>query len=155
MPQETTAIDLEDVVITVYAALEDALAQAGIVSEYGKLIARPGPEPDVDDREVLCLTLLQELLGFESDHGFYAWFENQPVMRDLFPRRLTRQNWADRRAVLTPLMKRLSNVFCELDGDSAPPFSSWTPIRSTSVARSARESSNALAGSVRSDTAPR
>jgi hypothetical protein len=123
MPHDTASIDLEDVVITVYAALDDALTQAGIVAEYGKLIARPGPEPDVDDREVLCLTLLQELLGFEADNGFYAWFENHPVMRRLFPRRLTRQNWADRRAILTPLMKQLSNVFCELDGDGRPPFS--------------------------------
>jgi len=90
----------------------------------------------VDDREVLCLTVLQELLGFESDHGFYQWFETNPVMRGLFPRRLTRPNWADRRALLTPLMQRLSQAFCALDGEGTPPFSSSTRTPSTSVARS-------------------
>jgi hypothetical protein len=54
---------------------------------------------EVDDREVLCLAVLQELLGFESDHGFYQWLESNAVIRKLFPRWLTRPNWADRRAL--------------------------------------------------------
>jgi hypothetical protein len=90
----------------------------------------------VDDREVLCLTVLQELLGFESDHEFYQWFDSNAVMRRLFPRRLTRPNWADRRALLTPLLQRLSQAFCALDGEASPPFSSSTRIRSMSAARS-------------------
>ena len=155
MPDREPTLDLEDVVITVYAALDDALAQSGILCHDGKLVARPGPAPEVDDREVLCLTLLQELLGFESDHGFYAWFENHPVMQKLFPRRLSRPNWADRRAVLTPLMKQLSKAFCKLGDENQPPFSSSTPTPSMCVGRSARERRSVSAVSSRSGTVPR
>jgi hypothetical protein len=143
MPTTEETFDLEELVITVYAALDDALAGAGLRAEDGKLVPRPGPPPAVDDREVLCLAVLQELLGFESDHGFYTWFQASAVLRNLFPRRLTRQNWADRRVLLTPLLKRLSEAFCALDGEAAPPFSSSIPIRSMSAARSGR-----VAGSV-------
>ncbi|MFO8013186.1 MAG: hypothetical protein R6X20_07755 [Phycisphaerae bacterium] len=70
MPRTEERFDLEDLVITVYAALDDALAEAGVPARKDKLVARPGPPPEVDDREILCLAVLQELLGFESDHGF-------------------------------------------------------------------------------------
>lgn len=125
--------DLEELVIAVYAALDDALAGAGITANKGKLLPRSGPAPEVDDREVLCLAMLQEMLGYESDHGFYQWFESNPVMRTLFPRRLSRPNWADRRALLTPLMQQLTQAFCALDGEETPPFSSSIRIPSTSV----------------------
>jgi len=121
-------MSLEDLVISVYSALDDALAQAGIRAQNGKLIPRRGPAPEVDDREVLCLAMLQELLDFESDHGFYQWLGANPTMRELFPRRLSRPNWADRRALLTPLIQQLVPAFCELGGEGAPPFSSSTPI---------------------------
>ncbi|MFO8013742.1 MAG: hypothetical protein R6X20_10610, partial [Phycisphaerae bacterium] len=146
--------DLEDLVITVYAALDDALAEAGVPARKGKLVARPGPPPEVDDREILCLAVLQELLGFESDHGFYTWFEVNPVLRRLFPRRLSRPNWADRRALLTPLLRRLSQAFCALDGEGAPPFSSSTPTRSTSAAPSGPDARNASAASPNGAIAP-
>ena len=136
MPTTRETLDLEELVITVYTALDDALAEAKIARRGGKLVPRPGPEPDVDDREVLCLAVLQELLGYESDHAFYQWFESNAVLRRLFPRRLTRPNWADRRALLTPLLRRLSQAFCALDGEESPPFSSSTRIRSMSAARS-------------------
>jgi hypothetical protein len=102
MPTVRETFDLEELVITVYAALDDALAEAGIVTRDGKVVARAGPAPDVDDREILCLTVLQALLGFESDHEFYQWFQSNAVLRQLFPRRLTRPNWADRRATGSP-----------------------------------------------------
>ena len=127
MPIRHTApqsLDLEELVIAVYAALDEALAEAGITAVKGKLIPRSGPAPEVDDREVLCLAMLQELLGYESDHAFYQWIESNPVIGKLFPRRLTRPNWADRRALLTPLMQQLSGAFCALDGEGSPPFSS-------------------------------
>ena len=156
MPKTRETLDLEDLVITVYAALDDALAEAGLVARNGKLVPRPGPAPDVDDREILCPTVLQELLGFESDHEFYQWFDSNAVLRKLFPRRLTRSNWADRRALLTPLLQRLSQAFCALDGEGKPPFSSSrgldrprglaaTPIRSTSAARSGPAASSVSA----------
>jgi len=148
MPKIEERFDLEDLVITVYAALDDALAEAGVRARKGKLVPRPGPPPEVDDREILCLAVLQELLGFESDHGFYTWFEANAVLRRLFPRRLSRPNWADRRALLTPLLQRLSQAFCALDGEEAPPFSSSTPIRSTSAARSGPEARNVSAVSL-------
>jgi hypothetical protein len=129
----------------VYAALDDALTIAGIEARDGKLIPRRGPAPDVDDREVLCLSVLQELLGFESDNAFYLWFEASAVMRSLFPRRLSRPNWADRRLLLAPIADLLSSAFCAMNGEEAPPFSSSTPIRSMSAARSARASGRASA----------
>jgi hypothetical protein len=155
MSTRRDTLDLEDVVTSVYAALDDALAEAGIVASKGKLVPRRGPPPEVDDREVLCLAVLQELLGFESDHAFYQWFEVHPVMGQLFPRRLSRQNWADRRALLTPLLKRLSQAFCDLDGEGMPPFSSSTPTRSTSAAPSAPAANNGSADSPGRATAPR
>lgn len=143
MPQVQEELDLEQLVICVYSALDDALREAGVSCQDGKLIPRRGPSPVVDDREVLCLVMLQELLDFESDHAFYLWFENNPVMCELFPRRLSRPNWADRRALLTPLMERLSSAFCTLAGEDAPPFSSSTPIRSMSADRSVQARRNA------------
>jgi hypothetical protein len=107
--------------------LDDALKHTGVVSDKGKLIPRRGPPPEVDDREVLCLCLLQEWLGFDSDLSFYEWFEHNRVMCDFFPRRLSRQNWADRRTLLTPLLERLAGAFVEMAGDDdeeEPPFSS-------------------------------
>ena len=147
MPTTRETLDLEELVITVYAALDDGLAEAGVVTRDGKLVPRPGPAPEVDDREVLCLTVLQELLGFESDHEFYQWFDSNAVMRQLFPRRLTRPNWADRRALLTPLLQRLSQAFGALDGEESPPFSSSTRIRSMSAARSGPGARNVSADS--------
>ena len=122
LPGAIPYLELEDAVIGVYAALDDALKYAGIQSLQGKLLARPGPAPEVDDREVLCLAVLQELLGYDSDHLFYQWFEHHPLMKQLFPRRLSRQNWADRRALLTPLIQRLTGTFVEMD-EGIPPFS--------------------------------
>lgn len=136
-------IDLEDHVIAVYSALDDALAEAGIECKNGKLIPRPGPAPDVDDREILCLAVLQEMLGFESDHRYHLWLETNPIINDLFPRRLSRPNFADRRALLTPLMQSLCGAFCELAGEGAPPFSSSTLTPSTSADRCAPERKSA------------
>ena len=136
MPQVREELNLEQLVICVYSALDDALREAGVPCQDGKLIPRRGPAPAVDDREVLCLVVLQELLGFESDHAFYLWFEHNRVMCGLFPRRLSRPNWADRRALLTPLMERLSSAFCSLADEDAPPFLSSTPIPSMSAAPS-------------------
>ena len=155
MPTIRETLDLEDLVITVYAALDDALAEAGVVTRDGKLVPRPGPAPDVDDREVLCLAVLQELLGFESDHAFYQWFESNAVLRKLFPRRLTRPNWADRRALLTPLLQGLSQAFCALDGVESPPFSSSTRILSMSAVPSGPAGKNASAASPNAATARR
>lgn len=123
MPETATTLDLEDLVIVVYTALDDAISKAGLTPRKGKLIPRPGPAPDFDDREVLCLAVLQELLGFESDHGFYQWLKNNAVMKRLFPRMLSRQNWSDRRALLTPIIQQLTHAFCELDAEGSPPFS--------------------------------
>jgi hypothetical protein len=122
MPTAPTFVSLEDTVIALYAALDDALQEAGIVSKNGKLLARRGPPPDVDDREVLCLAVLQELRGVESDNKFCEWLQVNPVMRSLFPRQLNRQNFADRRAQLTPLMEAINERLCLLAGEGAPPF---------------------------------
>jgi hypothetical protein len=152
MPKRRKTLDLEEPVITVCAALDDALAEAGLATQDGKLAPRPGPPPEVDDREVLCLTVLQELLDFESDHGFYQWFETKPVMRRLSPRRLTRPDWADRRALLTPILQRLSQAFCALDGEAAPPFCSGSGAARSSVASACLTSSFTPGG--RSAAAP-
>ena len=128
-------LSLEDVVVVTYAALDDALRQVGVSACQGKLIPRRGPAPAVDDREILCLALVQELLGFPSDHQFQLWLAANPTMRALFPRRLSRPNWADRRVLLTPLMEVLCRAFCTLEGEGHPPFSSSTPIRPMSAAR--------------------
>ncbi len=116
-------VNLEDMVIATYCALDDALAEAGIKAQDGKLIPRSGPAPEVDDREVLCLSVLQETLGFESDHRFHQWLSVNPTIHKLFPRRLSRPNFADRRVILTPLMKKLCGAFCALAGEGDPPFS--------------------------------
>jgi len=120
----SAVFSLEEVVTAAYCALDDALAEVGIRCENGKLIPRPGKPPDVDDREILCLAILQELLDFESDNEFHLFLNANPVMRSLFPRRLSRQNFADRRALLTPLIADLCKAFCDLNDEGQPPFSS-------------------------------
>ena len=130
------AFDPEDLVIAVFCALDDALREAHIECHHGKLLPRRGPAPKMDDREVLCLAVIQELLGFESDNLFFLWIANHPIVRKLFPRLLSRQKFADRRALLTPLLQRLCQAFCALGGEASPPFRSWTPIRSMSASSS-------------------
>ena len=61
MLQDQNSFSLEEIVIAVYSALDDALKHSNIVCQNGKLIPRRGPAPEVDDREILCLALLQEL----------------------------------------------------------------------------------------------
>ena len=119
-------VSLEDLVTATYCALDDALVSVGIKAKDGKLIPRTGPAPEVDDREILCLSVLQEVLGFDSDLMFSRWMETQPAIRSLFPRRLSRQNFADRRALLTPLTQRLTRVLSESGDCGRPPFFSST-----------------------------
>jgi hypothetical protein len=144
-------LSLEDVVVAVYAAMDDALIEAGIKCHRGRLVARPGPPPEVDDREILCLALVQELLGFESDHRFHLWLQANPTMRELFPRQLSRPNFAERRALLTPLLERLCGVFCDMLEGETPPFSSSTAIPWTSVVLSAQGRKSALGASPEPD----
>jgi hypothetical protein len=134
MPDTAHSLELEDLIIALYAAIDDALAHAGIAAKNGKAIHRRGPAPDVDDREILCLSLLQEIMGFESDHSFHLWLNRDRLIALLFPRRLTRQKFAERRSLLTPILQRLSLAFASLDGDVAPPLPSSTRTQSTSAA---------------------
>lgn len=126
MPDSHGPMNLEDLVITAYAALDDAIQHAGLVCQKGKLIPRSGPPPEVDDREILCLALLQEWLGFESDLSWHRWLENNKTMRSLFPRLLQRQKWVERRTLLTPILEKLSGAFLEMTPmeKGLPPFSS-------------------------------
>ena len=128
----------DEVILATYCALDDALKASGVQARKGKLIPRRGCAPEVDDREILCLAVLQELFGFESDHAFHLWMAHHPILRANFPRRLSRQNFADRRVLLTPLIQQLCGAFCALAGEAQPPFSSSIPIRSKSAASSAR-----------------
>jgi hypothetical protein len=155
MPIPHSSLDLEDLVIAIYAALDDALAVAGIPCHEGKLIPRAGPAPEVDDREILCLALLQELRGFESDNEFHEWFKNNATLKKLFPRQLARQNFADRRALLTPLLASLCEALCVLDDETAPPFRPSTLTPSTSAALFGRGKKNASAAWRAAVTAPR
>jgi len=138
----SSALSLEDTVTALYCALDDALAEAKIECRDGKLMPRRGPVPDMDDREVLCLAVLQELLRFESDNRFFLWIANNHTMRELFPRMLTRQKFAERRALLTPLMQQLCQAFCALDGEGQPPFSSSTRTPFTSASSCAPNAMN-------------
>jgi hypothetical protein len=125
----TGVLTLEDLVVAVYCALDDALSDAGLRAIKGKLIRRRGPEPAVDDREILCLAVLQELLGFESDNEFHGWITSDRTMRALFPKVLPRQNFAERRLILKPLVEKLCGAFCRMVGEGQPPFSSSIAIR--------------------------
>lgn len=115
-------LDLEDLATATYSAIDDALAHVGMKAVKGKLIQRPGPPPEVDDREILCLALLQEFLGFESDNEFYLWLETNATIKELFPRRLSRPNFAERRTLLSPIIERLTLALCELQCESDAPF---------------------------------
>src|ERR1035437_4523654 len=125
---DTPAIAIEDTIIAVYCAIDDALNEAGIVAKNGKLTDRPGPAPELDDREVLCLSVLQELLDFESDNAYFHWLESKPLIRALFPHLIKRQKLPERRALLSDFMETLCGSFCNLAGESHPLFSLSTPI---------------------------
>jgi hypothetical protein len=139
------ALTLEEIVTAVYCALDDALTEANVICRDGKLIWRPGPPPEMDDREVLCLAVLQELLDYESDNAYCLWLANNATIRALFPKLLTRQKFAERRALLTPLIQRLSQAFCVLDGEGSPPFVSSIRTRSTSANSCAANNASAWA----------
>jgi hypothetical protein len=124
---------LTDIILATFCALDDALQNAGIPLVNGKLIPRRGPKPDVSDLEILCCAILQELMDFDSDNAFYLWFDNNPVMTDYFPRRLSRPNFADRRALLAPLMEKLCGAICAANGEGDPPFLSSIHIPSKSA----------------------
>ena len=110
----------------------------------------------MDDREVFCLAVLQELFGFESDHAYHLWLETNETISRLFPRRLSRQNFADRRALLIPLYEKTCGAFCDLAGEEDAPFLSSTPIRSTSAGRSVpADTGTGSEGSLKLVTAPR
>ena len=83
--QLTTCLTLEDTIFAVYCAIDDALNSVGVSEQNGKLVERPGPRPGLSDREVLCLSALQEILGFESDNAYFLWLQNSPLIRSLFP----------------------------------------------------------------------
>lgn len=121
-------LPLEDLVIVVYCALDDALIHAGFCETNGKLIPRRGPFLRFTDREALCVAVLQELLHFESDNAYFLWIEGNSLMRKLFPSLPTRQKFAERRVMLTPLLERLCRAFCSL-GEQSPLFTRSTPIR--------------------------
>ena len=140
------AFDLEDLVTAVYCALDDALREAHIQCHNGKLVHRRGPAPEMDDREVLCLAVLQELLGYESDNAFFERLERSPTMQQAFPRLLSRQKFAERRALLTPLIQRLCQAFCALGGEAHPPFPSLIPTPSTSVGWSESKTASVWTG---------
>ena len=127
-------LGLEELVITLYAAIDDAIQLAEIPCKNGKVIPRRGPAPEIDDREILCLSLLQEILGYESDHAFQLWINRNHVLTELFPRRLTRQKFADRRALLTPVLQRLCLALAALDDDASPFLPSLIHTQSMSVA---------------------
>ena len=146
---------VEDTLCALYCSIDDALVHAGIVAKDGKLVARPGPPPELDDREVLCLAVLQEVLGFESDHAYFLWLENQPLIRELFPKLIKRQKFAERRVLLTELALKLSHAFCALSGEGAPPFSASTRIPSKSATCAAAATNVVSRASHRQATARR
>lgn len=151
---DTPAVSVEDTITAVYCAIDDALNEAGIVAHNGKLTCRPGPPPELDDREVLCLAVLQELLGFESDNAYFHWLENKPLIRALFPHLIKRQKFAERRALLSDLMQTLSSAFCNLAGEGQPLFSPSTPTLSPSAGRFAQAPSNVSTAWRKQVTAP-
>ena len=87
---------LEDVVTAAYCALDDALRKALSCRAAANSSRGPAPTRRSFDREVLCLAVLQELLEFESYNTYHEWVEANAVMKSLFPRRLSRQTFADR-----------------------------------------------------------
>ena len=140
--QLASFLSVEDTILALFCAIDDALNSAGVFERDGKLVARPGPRPALSDREVLCLAVLQEILGFESDNSYFLWLQNSPLIRSLFPMLMARQKFAERRALLTGLAYKLSDAFRQLSGEGQPPFSSSTRILSMSAARCAPATSN-------------
>lgn len=122
MSARIAAVQLEDTIAALYLALEEALRKAGVPQVKNRLVPRRGPPPEVEDMQILCLSVLQELLGFESDNSYHLWLDVNPVIQSLFPRRLTRQNFGDRRVLLTPVLERLLPAFCDIAGEGRPPF---------------------------------
>jgi hypothetical protein len=139
----TAFLSVEDTIFALFCAIDDALKVVGIFPRNGKLTERPGPPPLLDDREVLCLSVLQEVLGFDSDNAYFNWLKNSPLIRSLFPKLIKRQKFAERRALLTDLAAKLSGAFLQMTGESQPPFSSSTRILSMSAARCVPAAKNA------------
>ena len=120
MNAKPQVLSLEEVVISTYAAIDDALQEAGFSAQNGQLFPRRGPKPKVDDREILCLSILQELLGYESDNSFFLWLHHNPLMNELFPEKISRQKFSDRRLGLMPVFEKLCMALRDLSLTTSP-----------------------------------
>jgi len=67
---EATTVDLESFIVAVYCLVDD------LVSEVldGRRLRRRGPDPALDDKEVLTIELVGEFLGIDTDKGLHAYF---------------------------------------------------------------------------------
>jgi hypothetical protein len=63
-------VDLDDFIVTVYCLVDDLFEE---VLERRRLRSR-GPNPILDDREVLTIELVGEFLGLDTDKGIFLYF---------------------------------------------------------------------------------
>jgi hypothetical protein len=137
-------LSLDDLIALVTGAVNEALKFAGIEQHNGRLLLRRGPVLAFSDSDALCVAILQEVLGSESDNGFFLKYGENPVFRSRFPKLPSRQKFADRRTKLTPLYERICQIFCEMGGEASPllsnrlPSGSRLPLDAIQTAQAAR-----------------
>lgn len=63
-------MDLDEFIVAVYCLVDEAMAE---LLEDRRLRSR-GPEPTLDDREVLTIEVVGEFLGIDTDKGIFGFF---------------------------------------------------------------------------------
>ncbi len=115
--------DLNTLLTTLYAHLDDRILPAlGFSRDH-----HPGRKPALDDVELLCLLVAQQLLGIASDRKWIRYARTH--LLDMFPTLPQQSGWGKRVRQSAGL---LSAVITELARDTPPgPITPdwWTPPR--------------------------
>lgn len=64
-------MDLDTLIVAVYCLVDELM---GELLPEGERLRQRGPDPELDDREVLTIEIVGEFLGIGTDKGLYAYF---------------------------------------------------------------------------------
>ena len=64
-------MDLDTLIVAVYCLVDELMGES---LPQGEKLRRRGPDPELDDREVLTMEIVGEFLGIGTDKGLYAYF---------------------------------------------------------------------------------
>ncbi len=87
-------MDLDTFIVATYCLVDEAMDEEALGAK-GRLRER-GPNPTLDDREVLTIELVGEFLGIDTDEGLFRYFRRHyaewfPALRGVHRTTFVRQ----------------------------------------------------------------